>query len=76
MLTIRERVLGLGASAFYCAVLTDKKKDAGKPINADFVGLTLPDRYVFGCGMDAYGTWRNLPAIYALHQDNERRGGK
>jgi hypoxanthine phosphoribosyltransferase len=69
MLAIRERVLGLGARAFYSAVLTDKKKTASKPICADFVGLSLPDRYVFGCGMDVHGVWRNLPAIYALRQD-------
>ena len=71
MQAIRERVLGLGARAFYSAVLTDKKKTTAKPICADFVGLALPDRYVFGCGMDAHGVWRNLPAIYALRQDRE-----
>lgn len=71
MLAIRERVLGLGARAFYCAVLTDKKKNVAKPIRADFVGLELPDRYVFGCGMDAYGIWRNLPAIYALREEEK-----
>ena len=71
MLAIRERVLGLGARAFYSAVLTDKKKTASKPICADFVGLSVPDRFVFGCGMDAHGVWRNLPAIYALRQDHE-----
>jgi hypoxanthine phosphoribosyltransferase len=26
----------------------------------------VPDRYVFGFGMDAFGLWRNLPAVYAL----------
>ena len=72
MLAIRERVLGLGARAFYCAVLTDKKKAAPKPISADFVGLSLPDRFVFGCGMDAHGAWRNLPAIYALGKEQEQ----
>lgn len=66
MLAIRERVLALGAAEFYSAVLTDKKKSGAKPIYADFVGLELPDLYVFGCGMDAYGAWRNLPEIYAL----------
>ncbi len=71
MFAIRERVLGLGARAFYSAVLTDKIKSTHKPIRADFVGLSLPDRYVFGCGMDAHGIWRNLPAIYALSQDAE-----
>lgn len=68
MLAIRQRILGLGAEAFYSAVLTDKKKGRTKPIYADFVGLSLPDRYVFGCGMDAHGIWRNLPAIYALNE--------
>ena len=68
MLAIRERVLGLGARAFYSAVLTDKQKTTAKPICADFVGLLLPDRYVFGCGMDVDGAWRNLPAIYALKE--------
>lgn len=68
MLAIRERVLALGAQAFYSAVLTDKKRDQAKAICADFVGLSLPDRYVFGCGMDAHGIWRNLPAIYALKE--------
>lgn len=71
MLAIRERVLSLGARAFFSAVLTDKKKSAAKPISADFVGLSLPDRYVFGCGMDAHGAWRNLPAIYALRPERE-----
>jgi len=72
MLAIRERILGQGARAFYSAVLTDKKKTVAKPVSADFVGLSLPDRYVFGCGMDVNGAWRNLPAIYALRQDAER----
>jgi hypoxanthine phosphoribosyltransferase len=68
MHAIRERVLGLGARAFFCAVLTDKNKTAAKPVRADFVGLSLPDRFVFGCGMDVHGLWRNLPAIYALRR--------
>ena len=76
MLAIRQRVLGLGARAFFSAVLTDKKKNQVKPVYADFVGLSLPDRYVFGCGMDAYGIWRNLPAIYALQEGKGRAGKK
>lgn len=63
---IRNRVLSLGAEAFFCAVLTDKEIGRRKPIVPDFVGLTLPNRYVFGCGMDVAGAWRNLPAIYAV----------
>lgn len=66
MAAIRERILGLGAASFHCAVLTEKTLSATKPVTADFVGLRLPDRFVFGCGMDARGYWRNLPEIYAL----------
>lgn len=63
---IRQKVLELGARKFYSAVFADKDLGRAKPIVADFVGVTVPNRYVFGFGMDAYGLWRNLPAIYAL----------
>lgn len=57
----------LGAKDVKIAVLAEKMIDKSKPISADYVGLTLPNRYVFGCGMDVDNWWRNLPAIYALH---------
>ncbi|HEY7674640.1 MAG TPA: hypoxanthine-guanine phosphoribosyltransferase [Burkholderiales bacterium] len=63
---IRDRVLALGAQACLSAVLADKDIGRRKPIVPDFVGLRLPNRYVFGCGMDVSGAWRNLPAIYAV----------
>jgi len=63
---IRQRVLELGAAAFYSAVFADKANGKIKPIRADFTGMELPDRFVFGFGMDIQGAWRNLPAIYAV----------
>jgi len=66
MRAIRERLLALGAASFHCAVLVEKRLDKPKPIEADFVGLVIPDRFVFGCGMDAKGYWRNLPEIRAM----------
>lgn len=63
---VRKRVLELGAAACYCAVFADKATGKAKPIRADFTGVELPDRFVFGFGMDIEGAWRNLPAIYAL----------
>ena len=65
---IRKRLLEMGAERFYSAVFADKDTGREKPVRADFVGITVPNRYVFGFGMDAYGLWRNLPAIYALKQ--------
>ena len=63
---IKQRVLGLGARAFYSAVFADKLNGRVKPAHADFIGVTLPDRFVFGFGMDVQGAWRNLSAVYAL----------
>ena len=63
---IRKKLLEMGATKVYSAVFADKAIGRAKPIAADFVGVTVPNRYVFGFGMDAYGLWRNLPAIYAL----------
>ncbi len=66
LVEIRRRVLAAGAAKFYAAVFADKAIGAPKPIAADFVGISLPNRYVFGYGMDVKGAWRNLPAVYAL----------
>jgi hypoxanthine phosphoribosyltransferase len=63
---IKERVMDLGALECFTAVLADKDNGVDKPLSADFVGLVLPNRYVFGYGMDVHGAWRNLPAIYAI----------
>jgi len=63
---ISDRLLALGAKRVRCAVLVEKTLARPKPIAADFVGLRIPDRFVFGCGMDAKGYWRNLPEIRAI----------
>lgn len=63
---VHDKCFALGAAKVFSAVLVEKLLSREKPISADFVGLSVPDRYVFGCGMDVYGWWRNLPGIYAL----------
>lgn len=55
-----------GAKQVKVAVLLEKELAETKPVKADYMGLKVPDRYVFGFGMDINGFWRNLPAIYAL----------
>ena len=66
---IVERLRELGAKACYTAVATDKLNGKAKPIRADFVALTVPDRFVFGFGMDVRGKWRNLQPIYAMKEE-------
>jgi hypoxanthine phosphoribosyltransferase len=65
---IQKRLLSLGAQQVYSVVFADKQRPRSLPIQADFVGLQVPDRFVFGYGMDINGAWRNLPAIYAVKE--------
>jgi len=56
-----------GASAVYSAVLVEKlHQRKASDLRADFVGVQVEDRYVFGYGMDYHGYWRNLRGIYAV----------
>lgn len=54
-----------GAASVRSAVLVVKDRPRKIDYMADYVGLHVPDRYVFGCGMDYKGYLRNLPGIYA-----------
>jgi hypoxanthine phosphoribosyltransferase len=64
---IREFCIDQGAREVLIAVLCRKLHDRAAPgIAADFVGVEVPDRYVFGFGMDYHEQGRNLPGIYAI----------
>ena len=63
---VKRRLLEQGAKDCRIAVFADKELDREKPVKADFIGVQLPNRYVFGFGMDVKGAWRNLPAVYAV----------
>lgn len=65
---ISEYCAAQGATSVYSAVLVDKMLGRVKPYQADFVGLEAENRYLFGCGMDYKGYWRNLPGIYATEE--------
>lgn len=66
MAEVVRRLQQQGASEVLSAVFADKNLGRAKPVAADFVGVHLPNRYVFGYGMDVKGAWRNLPAVYAV----------
>jgi len=67
---IREDCLRRGARRVLIASLCSKAHGrTAEGIAADFNGVVLPDRYVFGFGMDYHEQGRNLPGIYALPED-------
>jgi hypoxanthine phosphoribosyltransferase len=64
--TIRARLLEQGAAEVLTAAFALKERATAAAIAADFTGVRVPDRFVFGFGMDVAGRWRNLPSIRAL----------
>lgn len=64
---IRDHCLAEGAARVLLVVLCEKRHGRRvADLQADFVGALVPDRYVFGYGMDYHEQGRNLAAIYAV----------
>jgi hypoxanthine phosphoribosyltransferase len=57
-----------GASEIYMAVLVEKLhlRKVTPGTKADFTGIEVGDRFLFGYGLDYKGFWRNAPGIYAI----------
>lgn len=51
------------------AALLDKPERRIEPIEADYVGFTIPNHFVVGYGMDYAERYRNLPDICLLPQN-------
>lgn len=61
-----------GADKTYTAVLVNKLHDRKEGMHeADFTGIDVPDRYVFGYGMDYKHYLRNVKGIFAAHKNDE-----
>ena len=68
-ITLREIAAtceAMKAKAIFTAVLFDKEIEKGKSYFPNFTGLKVPNRFVFGYGLDCKGLGRNLPHLYAL----------
>ena len=65
---ILDYIRSEGAREVLSAVLVDKQhqRKAYPGMRADFTGLEVEDRFLFGCGMDYKGYWRNAAGIYAV----------
>jgi hypoxanthine phosphoribosyltransferase len=68
LLAVMDHLRSEGASEVLSAVLVDKRHEhkAEPNMRPDFCGIEAPDRFLFGCGMDYKGYWRNAPGIYAI----------
>jgi hypoxanthine phosphoribosyltransferase len=71
LVAIRNALNGFAPASLRVAVLTEKVHDRRAPgAAAEYTGLQVEDRYVFGCGMDYKEYWRQLPAIYAVKRSD------
>ena len=69
MLAVQRWCEDQNAADVRIAVLTEKVHERRVDgVEADYCGVEVPDRYVFGYGMDYHEQGRNLPAIYALRE--------
>ena len=67
LMAIVEECKSNQAKTIRTAVLVDKQLNRERIFEkADFTGLTVPDRYVFGYGMDYKEYLRNAPGIFAV----------
>ncbi len=57
------------ASLKLCA-LTDKPSRREVPVTIDYLGLTVPNEFVVGYGLDWDEKFRNLPEIYVLESED------
>ena len=66
---IRDWLLREGAADVAIAVLVHKEKSLPQPCVPAFPALAVPDRYVYGFGLDADGLWRNADGIFVAESD-------
>lgn len=63
---LKEHLLSHQPRAFKIAALLDKPSRRVVPMQADYVGFQIPDRFVVGYGLDYAERYRNLPDICVL----------
>ena len=68
LLNVIDQLKLMGANSMTTAVLFNKKINFNKAIQVNYVGLEVPDHYVYGFGLDFKGAGRNLPNLYAFNE--------
>jgi len=51
-----------------CSMLFKKEKYNGRDINMNFIGKSIPNKFVIGYGLDYDNFGRNLPDIYTINE--------
>jgi hypoxanthine phosphoribosyltransferase len=70
---LKKMLLARGPASLKVCVLLDKTDRRRVPIEADYAGFRIPNKYVVGYGLDYEDRYRNLPYIAVLPVE-ERQG--
>lgn len=65
---LRRQLMARHPRSFRIATLLDKPTRRQEKVQADYVGFTIPNRFVVGYGLDFGERYRNLPDICTLPQ--------
>ncbi len=65
---LKRLLMGHEPRAFRIAALLDKPARRIQPVDADYLGFTIPDKFVVGYGLDYAERYRNLPDICILSE--------
>ncbi len=68
---LKTLLLARQPKALKVAALLDKVSRRKVPIEADYVGFEIPDRFVVGYGLDLAQRYRNLPHVCTIERRND-----
>ncbi len=63
---IQEVLRGRKVASLKVCTLLDRPDRRKVPVNVDYIGFTIADKYVVGYGLDFEQKWRHLPGIYTI----------
>jgi hypoxanthine phosphoribosyltransferase len=68
---LRDNLLTRQPASLKLAALLHKPERTTAPVEIDYLGFTVPNRFVVGYGLDENGFYRNLPFIGAVTATGE-----
>jgi hypoxanthine phosphoribosyltransferase len=60
---IREKILDMNPSSLKICVLLDKKERRVVDVPVDYVGFSVPNKFIVGYGLDYQEMFRNIPYL-------------
>jgi len=66
---LKKLLMARQPQSFRIAALLDKPSRRKQPIQADYVGFSIPDEFVVGYGLDYAEKYRNLPDICVVPRE-------